>query len=142
MTGETFGKEFVRPSPFQSCLWILAFAGIYFVLIFIFDNLVSSNRGFSRNPITVLLNPCLKSRRKKQQLTQETEALEDENGAEIDLDKHGVILKNISKSYIVKCRRKGLDSDWSLKNVNLNIKQGELFGLLGPNGAGKTTMIG
>ena len=126
----------------MSCVWIMVLSCFFFVLIFIFDNLVSSNRGFSRNPITVLLNPCLKPRKQKQLKTQETEAIDDQNEVDSELDKDGIVLKNISKSYIVKCRRKGLDSDWSLKNVNLNIKQGELFGLLGPNGAGKTTMIG
>jgi len=30
----------------------------------------------------------------------------------------------------------------ALKNVNLDIRQGEIFALLGPNGAGKTTLIG
>lgn len=30
----------------------------------------------------------------------------------------------------------------ALKNVNLDIKRGEIFALLGPNGAGKTTLIG
>ncbi|MGR8931225.1 MAG: ABC transporter ATP-binding protein [Gammaproteobacteria bacterium] len=29
----------------------------------------------------------------------------------------------------------------ALKNINLNIKRGEIFALLGPNGAGKTTLI-
>ena len=30
----------------------------------------------------------------------------------------------------------------ALKQINLDIKRGEIFGLLGPNGAGKTTLIG
>jgi ABC-2 type transport system ATP-binding protein len=30
----------------------------------------------------------------------------------------------------------------ALKNINLAIRQGEIFALLGPNGAGKTTLIG
>ncbi|WP_455278785.1 ATP-binding cassette domain-containing protein, partial [[Eubacterium] cellulosolvens] len=29
----------------------------------------------------------------------------------------------------------------AVDNLNIKIKQGEIFGLLGPNGAGKTTII-
>ncbi len=42
-------------------------------------------------------------------------------------------IKNVSKSYV-----KGKKS---LDNLDLEIKNGEIFGFLGPNGAGKTTTI-
>lgn len=42
-------------------------------------------------------------------------------------------IKNVSKSYV-----KGKKS---VDNLNLEIKDGEIFGFLGPNGAGKTTTI-
>lgn len=42
-------------------------------------------------------------------------------------------LENVSKSYI-----KGVKS---VDSLNLEIKDGEIFGFLGPNGAGKTTTI-
>ena len=42
-------------------------------------------------------------------------------------------LENISKSYVKG--KKSVDS------LNLEIKDGEIFGFLGPNGAGKTTTI-
>ena len=42
-------------------------------------------------------------------------------------------IRNVSKSYV-----KGKKS---IDNLNLEIKDGEIFGFLGPNGAGKTTTI-
>ncbi len=42
-------------------------------------------------------------------------------------------IENLSKTYASGFR--------ALKNVNLDIRPGEIFALLGPNGAGKTTLI-
>ncbi|MGO1691822.1 MAG: ABC transporter ATP-binding protein [Marinobacter sp.] len=44
-----------------------------------------------------------------------------------------ISVKNLNKVYE--------DGFQALKNINLDIHQGEIFALLGPNGAGKTTMI-
>ena len=42
-------------------------------------------------------------------------------------------IKKVSKSYVKNKR--------IIENLNLEIKNGEIFGFLGPNGAGKTTTI-
>ena len=44
-----------------------------------------------------------------------------------------ISINNLSKVY-----DNGFEA---LKNINLNIKKGEIFAMLGPNGAGKTTLI-
>ena len=49
------------------------------------------------------------------------------------MSQNQISINNLSKIY-----KNGFNA---LKNVNLNIKKGEIFAMLGPNGAGKTTLI-
>jgi ABC-2 type transport system ATP-binding protein len=49
------------------------------------------------------------------------------------MSENQIIINNLSKIY---------DNGFkALKNINLNVKKGEIFAMLGPNGAGKTTLI-
>ncbi|HPI45946.1 MAG TPA: ATP-binding cassette domain-containing protein, partial [Tenuifilaceae bacterium] len=41
-------------------------------------------------------------------------------------------INNVSKSYATV---------QALKDINLSVERGELFGLIGPDGAGKTTLM-
>ena len=49
------------------------------------------------------------------------------------MSENQIVINDLSKVY---------DNGFkALKNINLNIKKGEIFAMLGPNGAGKTTLI-
>ena len=54
------------------------------------------------------------------------------------MDKKNILsIKNLEKIY----SSKETSATKALNNLNLDVKEGEIFGLLGPNGAGKTTFI-
>lgn len=64
-----------------------------------------------------------------------------------------IVVKNLQKTFKVSTKEPGLlgsikglvsrqyITKTALKNVSLNIKQGEMVGLIGANGAGKTTLV-
>ena len=54
------------------------------------------------------------------------------------MDKKNVLtVKNLKKNY----KKNSSQTVKAIENLNLEVKQGEIFGLLGPNGAGKSTFI-
>ena len=54
------------------------------------------------------------------------------------MDKKNVLtVENLKKNY----KKNSSQTIKAIENLNLEVKQGEIFGLLGPNGAGKSTFI-
>ena len=49
-----------------------------------------------------------------------------------------ITLESLSHSYLDK---QNSDSDWALRNIDLDWKDGGAYALLGPSGCGKTTLL-
>ena len=161
----------IRPSGLESLGYMWIDIIIFVLLTFLFDNMVASNRGFSRNPFKLLLRlvswgtgkvNSLKLGKKGEILRRASDAsfLSDDLSVSLadssrssymhDLSEMhakgistGVSLNKISKVYNkAGCFLKKGNERWALKEISMELGKGELFGLLGPNGAGKTTLIG
>ncbi|MHC1609061.1 MAG: ATP-binding cassette domain-containing protein [Candidatus Methanofastidiosia archaeon] len=64
------------------------------------------------------------------------------NGKDIAIETHNLTkIFTRGNGIFEKLRKKEIYKTIAVKNVNLEIKEQELFGLLGPNGAGKTSLI-
>ena len=49
-----------------------------------------------------------------------------------------ITLEGLSHSYLEK---QSSDTDWALRNIDLDWKDGGAYALLGPSGCGKTTLL-
>jgi ABC-type polysaccharide/polyol phosphate transport system ATPase subunit len=67
---------------------------------------------------------------------------------------YSISISNLSKAYKLYSNKIGIVKEavnpfkksyhkdfYALKNINLNIKRGEILGIIGPNGAGKSTLL-
>ncbi len=65
-------------------------------------------------------------------LEQKPDIIEAASPVQIRPGQHGISFENVSFKY---------DREWVLKNINLNVKAGEIIALVGGSGGGKTSLV-
>ncbi|MDD3397222.1 MAG: YwaF family protein [Clostridia bacterium] len=114
--------------PLYQVLFFLVYVGFAFGMWFIYEQFFSLARQYRD----------IAERKKKIKLDElALKILLNGKGVNEPVNEEGInklILKNFSKKY-------GDSKKYAVKDANLEVNGGEIFGFLGPNGAGKSTII-
>mgnify|MGYP000000814335 FL=1 len=114
--------------PVYQVIFFIVYIGIGFAMWFIYEQAYDIARNFED------------MRQRKKAIKLERLALEAKVGGRSlkePMEKENenkLILRNFSKKY-------GTSNVYAVKDANLEVQGGEIFGFLGPNGAGKSTII-
>jgi ABC-type multidrug transport system ATPase subunit len=163
-TGYINGDYYDAWSTLASLMFLLMDIAIFGVLTWYFDHIVPHNRGREESAIFCLKrNYWIRKKRvqqsKKKGFKMATLAGESQsvvggddpvarekervlNYHSNEYEANGVRIVDLSKTYKMgTCGTRSSHDVHALKNIFLEIEEGELLGLLGHNGAGKTTLI-
>ncbi len=126
MTAIKIGKVTLRFYPLYQIIFFFAYVGIGLAMWFIFAQSYEIADTFAD------------MRRKKEKISLDKIALNLQGGNM----KSPVTPENADKLVLINFSKKyGGSKHYAVKDANLEVNSGEIFGFLGPNGAGKSTII-
>jgi len=155
--------RYIVPSMFSTLQQVFGLTCLYFGLAWYFDNVLQSNRGHAE-PFYFFLKPTYWLRGTFKKIIKEKPIVKSRKGS-INVGEHthdtareekmnvqeleaasmpckGVRVLGLSKTYErPMCSSTQKEDIQALKNLFLEIQEGELLGVMGHNGAGKTTLI-